>query len=697
MDMAELIPTLPLETGCPPFPLRQYGGYWLPEWVLPGLDAVHARFEARPSDVLLASFPKSGTTWLKALAFATLNRDEHPPNGEHHPLRRSGPHDCVRFLESAFAISGEVGGGGGGDVFAALPSPRLLATHIPYSLLPERITSAADNGCRIVYVCRDPKDAFVSMWLFTMSNKVKGVTTTTDEHHPAAAAAAPSIEQVFDLFCDGRSIVGPQWQHVREYWEESRRRPDKVLFLRYEEMLREPGRNVERLAEFMGRPFTDGEVAAGVVDAIVDLCSIDSLRNVPANRAGVTTDLAVRKESFFRRGVAGDWSNHMSPEMASRLDRVVEDALRGSGFTFGAAVGDSEPWALKMDLPTEATSQRITRSRRSSICSAADGLPTDRKRTPHKVLFLRYEEMTRETTSNLRKLAEFMGCPFSSEEEADGVPDAIVGLCSFDHLRSLEVNRNGVSDLNIKNDSYYRKGVAGDWANYLSPEMAAQLDRLCHRWTVTQHEPPQPMATSANVHGEDKAVVDMAKLVPSLPLETRCPPFPLRQYGGFWLSEGILPALEAIHCTPGSRRGHLTFPKSGTTWLKALAFSLLLEQITSDDSGCRIVCVCRDPKDVLVSGWLFSRKIMDNSAAEASGGNLDHQPPYTMDQALELFCEGRCITGPKGVAGDWRNHMSMEMAAMLDGVVEDELRGSGFTFDGVGDSTRTVIDVNAGN
>ncbi|GJN38019.1 hypothetical protein PR202_gb27025 [Eleusine coracana subsp. coracana] len=34
------------------------------------------------------------------------------------------------------------------------------------------------------------------------------------------------------------------------------------------------------------------------------------------------------------KGSAGDWSNHMTPEMAQRLDKIVEDVLQGSGFTF---------------------------------------------------------------------------------------------------------------------------------------------------------------------------------------------------------------------------------------------------------------------------------------------------------------------------------------------------------------------------
>lgn len=51
----------------------------------------------------------------------------------------------------------------------ALPSPRLLATHLPYSLLPSPVTEEGSE-CRLVYVCREPKDALVSFWVY--NNKI---------------------------------------------------------------------------------------------------------------------------------------------------------------------------------------------------------------------------------------------------------------------------------------------------------------------------------------------------------------------------------------------------------------------------------------------------------------------------------------------------------------------------------------------
>ncbi|GJM98558.1 hypothetical protein PR202_ga15582 [Eleusine coracana subsp. coracana] len=309
------VESLPLETRCPPFPLRQYNGFWIPELTLRrGVPAFHSRFTPRPSDIILASFPKSGTTWLKALAFTTLNRATHPPSSEDHPLCRTNPHDIVRFVEIDFAFAQSAD-------LEALPSPRLLATHLPHSLLPERLRET----CRIACVGREPKDALVSWWKF-----IKKAAPAF-----GGDAAALTFQEAFDLFCDGRCPYGPPWRYAVEYWEASVRRPDKVLFLRYEEMLREPRGELKRLAEFMGCDFSVEEEERGVADAVVELCSLDKLKNMEVNRTGRGKGkLPVENADFFRKGVAGDWSNHMSPEMAQRLDKIVEDALQGSGFSF---------------------------------------------------------------------------------------------------------------------------------------------------------------------------------------------------------------------------------------------------------------------------------------------------------------------------------------------------------------------------
>ncbi|CAN6192561.1 unnamed protein product [Urochloa humidicola] len=311
------VESLPLETRCPPFPLRQSNGFWIPENMLRrGVPAFRSRFTPRPSNVILASFPMSGTTWLKALAFATLNRAAFPPSSDDHPLYHINPHDLIRFVEIDFAFAQSAD-------LEAMPSPRLLATHLPYSLLPERVREV----CRIVCVGREPKDVLVSWWNF--------IRKTAPAFGFVGDAAAFTFREAFDLFCDGRCWYGPPWRYAVEYWQANQRRPDKVLYLRYEEILLEPRSYLNKLAEFMGCEFSVEEEETGVVDVVVELCSLGKLKNMEVNRNGRGKGkLPVENADFFRKGVTGDWRNHMTPEMAHRIDKVVEGALQGTGFSF---------------------------------------------------------------------------------------------------------------------------------------------------------------------------------------------------------------------------------------------------------------------------------------------------------------------------------------------------------------------------
>ncbi|XP_056167055.1 cytosolic sulfotransferase 5-like [Syzygium oleosum] len=306
----DLISSLPSENDWIETPLRLYQGFWFPSWFLNGVLACQNHFQAHPSDILLVTSPKCGTTWLKAILFALLNRAKYSNSysQRRHPLLTQNSHDLVPYLELKLYLEQE------NPDLAALAPPRLLATHMPYSLLPQ---SVRDSNCKLVYMCRNAKDTFVSLWHFT--NKLK-----------PEEKGQMQIQESLDKFCQGLSAYGPYWDHVLGYHKASLEKPEKVLFMMYEEMKEDPHAHVRRLADFLGCPFSEEELRDGTVEGIVRMCSFDNLSALEVNRCGKLSS-GVDKKWFFRRGEVGDWVNYMSAEMGERLDSVMEEKLHGSG------------------------------------------------------------------------------------------------------------------------------------------------------------------------------------------------------------------------------------------------------------------------------------------------------------------------------------------------------------------------------
>ncbi|TKW20780.1 hypothetical protein SEVIR_4G111200v4 [Setaria viridis] len=314
-EHAGLVSGLPCCTvaGMSNMKLHCYQGFWIRESWVPAAVALKRRFEPRPDDVIVASPMKCGTTWLIALTFATMARRAQPPNAVDHPLRHLNPHQCLPFLEGLFA-------GGRESELDGFPSPRLMNTHMPLAMIPRAAPPAAGDGsgCRVVYICREPKDMAVSLW-----------------HYFRRVHPGLTLGDIVDGACDGTTPGGPFWDHILGYWRASAARPENLLFLRYEDLLRDPSENVRRLARFVGLPFSAAEEDAGVVRGIVELCSLDSLRGMEANRTGyVDSRIKIPREALFRKGVSGDWKNHMTPEMVRRMDEIIADKLHASGITF---------------------------------------------------------------------------------------------------------------------------------------------------------------------------------------------------------------------------------------------------------------------------------------------------------------------------------------------------------------------------
>jgi hypothetical protein len=151
----------------------------------------------------------------------------HYLDAQQHPLLTNNPHVCVPFLELDLYNKKEV------LDLTSFTSPRLFSTHLPYSLRP---ISTKNSPCKIVFLCRNLKDTFVSLWHF--ANRL--VPTSIGTY---------SLEDALDMFCRGVNPYGP-------YWKESLENPQKVLFLKYEEMKEQPIANLRRLAEFLRCPFS---------------------------------------------------------------------------------------------------------------------------------------------------------------------------------------------------------------------------------------------------------------------------------------------------------------------------------------------------------------------------------------------------------------------------------------------------------
>ncbi|KAL3840914.1 hypothetical protein ACJIZ3_025505 [Penstemon smallii] len=303
--LRELISTLPKEERwSSSSDLYQYQGFWYPLIMLDRILSLQQHH--------FQPLPASDLIMIAALCFAISTRTSNQTS----PLITNLPHALIPILEFTHPKSPTT-------TTTTTTSPRFLSTHLPLASLPESILS---SGCKFIYICRDPKDTFVSLWHYE-----RQITNLSPNEE------SMNLVREFDRFCQGKVALGPYLDHVLGFYKASTDNPDKFLFLKYEEVKGDTVYYVKKLADFMDMSFTDEEEAEGLPQKIAKLCSFEDMSNLEVNKNGKTHLIGpyeVDNSAYFRKGQIGDWKNYLTPEMVDRIDRLEEEKLKGSGFKF---------------------------------------------------------------------------------------------------------------------------------------------------------------------------------------------------------------------------------------------------------------------------------------------------------------------------------------------------------------------------
>ncbi|KAL3512414.1 hypothetical protein ACH5RR_025131 [Cinchona calisaya] len=288
----------------------KHDGFWCAEKVFHPIISFQKHFKSEDSDILLATLPKAGTTWLKAIVFSIVHRNDCTVDKS--PLINSNPHALVPFEYQVYGKRENP------DLRSA-PGPLILSTHIPHNALPRSIF---DTKCKIIYLCRNPLDQFISQWHFIQQIDV-------EENKPIA------LDKAFELFLQGKEYFGPFWDQILGYWKASFKNPEKVLFLKYEDLKRDTINQVRNIAKFLELPFSIEEEKNGLIEDITKLCGFESLKNMDGNKPDkVQPGLQIKNSSFFRKGEVGDWVNYLTPDMVSRGASLIEEKFGESGLKF---------------------------------------------------------------------------------------------------------------------------------------------------------------------------------------------------------------------------------------------------------------------------------------------------------------------------------------------------------------------------
>ena len=293
--------------------------------------------------IWLASYPKSGNTWLRMLIANLSAQDDKPVDINDLPERGGiasarGPFDHLLLIDSGLLSHDEIDGlrprvyeelarGADDDEYdgrqAAAPI-RFVKAHDAYRLNPngEPLLAGSRGAAGAIVIVRDPRDVAPSLANHNRGSIDEAIAFMHDKHAGFCVRTTRQHNQL------RQKLAG--WSGHIASWLEQTDIP--VHLIRYEDLTEDTAGSLRRALVFAGRDATGEQIVRAV--AFADFTQLRQQELERGFREAPRTQAGAR---FFRRGEAGSWRHELSAEQVARIETDHAPMMRRLGYQLSSA------------------------------------------------------------------------------------------------------------------------------------------------------------------------------------------------------------------------------------------------------------------------------------------------------------------------------------------------------------------------
>jgi aryl sulfotransferase len=253
-------------------------------------------FKMRDDDIVLATYAKSGTTWMQQiLAQLIFNGDPAVDTEALSPWvdLRIIPPEAIAALEHQ-------------------PHRRFLKTHLPLDAL------AFSPKAKYLYVGRDGRDVVWSLYNHHANANAIWYDALNKTPGLSGPPIAPPPASVHDYYREWMAKDGfpfwSYWENVRTWWE-ARNLPN-VKLVHFNELKRDLPGSIRGIAHFL-----DIAIDEEAFPAIVEHCTFDYMKNhaeMMASLGGAMWEGGA--QTFINKGTNGRWADTLSAQECREFD-----------------------------------------------------------------------------------------------------------------------------------------------------------------------------------------------------------------------------------------------------------------------------------------------------------------------------------------------------------------------------------------